>query len=199
MINNLKRRIKMSHDISDNLWSDIVCKSKVMYLNNKEILVRQGVKCKSIYYIVSGTFMASFISENGNKCAVWFYFDKSSDFISCSDSYFSDVYTEYEIKAVEDSCVIKLDKKNMDYWAANSFAFNRFYISEIIKHYQTVFEARSNLITLTPIEYLNFIKKKHPFIFKRIPSYSIAQFMGISQEWFCKIKKMKNNHELIHG
>ncbi len=198
LINDLKSRIKMSHDISDDLWSDIVHKSKVMHLNKKEVLVQQGVKCKSIYYIVSGSFISYFISENGNKQAVWFYFDKSFDLISCNDSYFSDVYTKYEIMALEGSCVIKFDKKDMDYWAANSLAFNRFYISEIIKHYQTIFEARSNLITSTPVEFLNFIKKRHPIILKRIPSHYIAQFMGISQEWFCKIRKKRKNHELIY-
>ncbi len=189
MHNILKEQIEKIGPLADNLWEEIQTYAEISQVRKNEILVPYQSLNKYVFKVISGSFMCSQISESGTKKAVWFHFDDESDIMSSQDSYFNNEPTKYEFKALEDSEVFSIHKTHTDRWIETYEVFNRFYLKNIINDFIIVYEARSCLLTYTSTEFLLYIQKKFPTIFEKIPDRYIADFMGVTPEWYSKLRK----------
>ncbi len=189
MVHNLKDRIQNTVGMSNEMWEDISSKVFPLSVKKGKVLVEQGTCNKVVYFIVKGGFVSSFISEKGNKKASWFFLSNDFDFVSCSDSFFTNLPTSYELKAIEDSEVITLNKKDIDNWVEHYPLFNRFYREVIISRFLSIQNVRSVLLTNTVEDLVLYLKKNHPLFFLRVQDYYLAQFIGVSPEWYSKLKK----------
>jgi len=138
MIQKLKNRIEESVGMSSVMWKDIVSNVYTLEVKKNEILVEQGTNSKYVYFIAKGGFISSFIAENGNKRASWFYLSDDFDFVSNNDSFFLNVPTSYEIKAVEDSTVVVFKKDDVHKWVEIYPLFNSFYRKVLISRFLTI-------------------------------------------------------------
>lgn len=50
-------------------------------------------------------------------------------------------------------------------------------------------EIRSRIMVLKPIEVIQYLHKNYPMMIERIPDKNIANLMGITPEWYSKLKK----------
>lgn len=190
MYTKLKKLIELDgQPIHKDLWDEMKSQSKVFEIKKKEILIPYGSNKKYVYYIASGSFMLTMSFREGEGKAVWFHLDDMSNMATCADSYFLNEPTKYELKALEDSFVIRFSKKSFDAWILKYKMFNQFYIKGITNGRVAIQEARALRMICTPEEYLNFLNDKYPQLTKRIPSKHIAHFLGISPEWYSKLKK----------
>ncbi len=189
MFEKVKETIERVAPIETGLWEDIRRRGKVIPVQKNEILIRYGSKCRETYYIVEGSFVKSQISESGVSKAVWFHFDDYFEFLATADSFFADEHTKYEIKALEDSVVIKFSKQMIDEWVEAYTCFNQFYRHYIIQDFITIFEARSCLLTYSSVEFLQYCQKRFPFLFLKLPGHYIADFIGVTPEWYSKLQR----------
>lgn len=173
----------------EEFWHEIQSQAKTESVSKNEILVRYYSKSQDVYFVESGSFVCSQISDSGKSTAIWFYFSDIFENVACVDSYFNGENTKYEIKALEDSTVTRFHKSTIDSWFNKYDAFKRFYVESIIQDFLTIFEARSSLLTFTSLEFLQYTKTRFPFIFDRLPAHMIADFMGITPEWYSKLQK----------
>jgi len=192
MIQKLKNRIEESVGMSSVMWKDIVSNVYTLEVKKNEILVEQGTNSKYVYFIAKGGFISSFIAENGNKRASWFYLSDDFDFVSNNDSFFKNVPTSYEIKAVEDSTVVVFKKDDVHKWVEIYPLFNSFYRKVLISRFLTIEKVRGVFLTNSVEEFVIYLKENHPLFFLRVKDYYLAQFIGISPEWFSKLKKKLN-------
>jgi len=51
---------------------------------------------------------------------------------------------------------------------------------------------RGVFLTNSVEEFVIYLKENHPLFFLRVKDYYLAQFIGISPEWFSKLKKKLN-------
>ncbi len=186
---NLKRRIRRNIAMSEELWLDMEKKISIISLKRNKILVNQGELSKSIFFIVSGGIVSSYINEQGVKRAVWFFLDNDFDFVGCNDSLFKNVRTKYELKAIEDSVVIKINFNNLLNWQKSFVEFKGFYNDVLINKFFFLQEVRNEFLTSKTLDFFKYLLENHPVFFKRIPDYYLSQFLGISPEWYCKLKK----------
>ncbi len=175
--------------INKDLWDEMKTQSNLLQIKKKEVLIPYGSNKKYVYFIASGSFMLTLSFREGEGKAVWFHLDSMSNMATCADSYFLNEPTKYELIALENSTVIRFSKKSFDSWVLKYAMFNQFYIRGITYERIAIQESRALRMLCTPEEYLNFINEKYPQLTKRIPSKYIAHFLGISPEWYSKLKK----------
>ena len=189
MIQKLKAKFEENGPMDEAFWNELLEKHKIITVNKNEILVRFNSLSRDYYFILKGSFVSSQISESGAQKSIWFHFDEFFEFMGCPDSLFMDEPTKYQLKAMEDSMVLKLSKPVVDHWVKHNSYFNQLYLQNFVNDFVTIYEARSCLLTFTSLEFLKYTQEKFPYLLEKLPSYHIADFMGISPEWYSKLKK----------
>ena len=190
MFYKLKSRIQQKGRVlSEEVWNEIEQHAEVLSLKKNEVLIEYGSRHKYVYFVAQGGFMTSLITENGKKRAVWFHLEEVFEMATCMDSYFLNEPTKYEVKAIEDSTVIRFNKPHVDLWVLKYPSFNQIYIADIIADYIAVNEMRAFKLAHAPLEFLDYINQKYPIIATRVSSKNMAHFLGVSPEWYSKLKK----------
>ena len=182
---------KNSNPINARLWEEIKTKSQLITLEKNEILISYGSNHKYVYFVTSGSLVVSTISEDGNEKAVWFHLADVFNMATCVDSYFHNKATIYQIKALENATVIKFSKNNFDTWIQNYPSFNQYYINGITEDSIAIQELKALRLVSTPEQFLKILKERYPSLINRVSSKNMAHFLGISPEWYSKLKKKK--------
>ena len=185
----LKRRLERSVTVSDELWDKVSRNVTLISLKKGQTVVPYGAVNRFAFFLASGSCICSQASTSGKTRVVWFYFDDLFEFFSTPDSYFEQEPTKYEIKALQDAEVIKIHRDTIEELTGTDREFSKFVIEQIMFDFMAVFEARSCLLTFTSAEFLAYTKKKYPLIFERMPDKYLADLMGVSAEWYSKLKK----------
>ncbi len=174
---------------SSELWDEMQVQSNVMSLNKNEILVNVGSKQKYAYFITSGSLAVYSFTNEGERKAIWFHFDDLFSMAAAPDSYYLNEPTKYEITALEKSTIIRFSKQSFDLWVLKYPCFNKFYIEGITSGRVIVQEARVQKLISTPEQYYQYLSEKFPSMVSRVSSKNMAHFLGLSPEWFSKLKR----------
>ena len=185
----LKERIQRSVFVSDDLWNELRTKGTLINIKKNENLVMSGSKNRNVFFIASGGLMHSVVSESGYSQAVWFFFDDFFDFSTSLDSFFLNEPTKYSISALEDSVVIKFSKQTIDHLIQEYQTFNEFFMTNITLDFVMIYEFKSYSLVNTPLDTMKYLKSNYPHMTKRVSSKNMAHFLGISPEWYSKLKK----------
>lgn len=188
MTNNLRKKIEKYTSVTDEMWQFIEETTEVMYIKKKEVLIKYSELNRNVYFIDSGSFEMSLISGNGDSKTVWFFLDEIFRMVSAMDSLFLDEPTKYEITALEDSKVTKFSYSTLKIWQERYPKINEFCKNDLLNDIMQSNEIRNHMVSHTPSEFIEYLKNKYPFLLERIPDKNIAYFMGITPEWFSKIK-----------
>ncbi|MEM1321898.1 MAG: Crp/Fnr family transcriptional regulator [Bacteroidota bacterium] len=160
-----------------------------MSTRKDEVLIPSGSVNKYSYFVASGSLATTMITESGESRAVWFHFDNKFRVALCPDSYFLDEPTQYEMRALEDTRLIRFHKQNIDAWAAKYPAFNQLYFKDLANISTIIQDLRSYKLSHTPLQFLTYINNKYPVFSQRLSSKHMAHFLGVSPEWYSKLKK----------
>ncbi|MEM6395004.1 MAG: Crp/Fnr family transcriptional regulator [Bacteroidota bacterium] len=166
---------------------------QIVHTKAKQTLIDPGDICKYSYLIISGGFVCRYIHENsGAACTINFYLDDLHPIMACVDSFFTQVPTHCELKAIADSVVIATSKDLVDELRAKDPYFARFYHDVVVTAMVEENEVKTKLIAYSSREKYEFILQEMPTVIQKVPSKYIAEFCGISAEWLSKLKKQKS-------
>lgn len=188
-MNRLKEAIGKEIKLSTRLWNKIEERSKSFKLNKGDVLVSFGSVNRFTFFLSSGSCICSQSTPSGKSRVIWFYFHDLFEFFGTPDSLFNGEPTKYELRAFDQCEVVKIHKDTIDELIETEPSFSTFFSKRILFDFITVFEARSYLITCTPSEFLAYVNEKYPQIIDRMPSKYIADFIGVTPEWYVKVKK----------
>ncbi|MEM9339446.1 MAG: Crp/Fnr family transcriptional regulator [Bacteroidota bacterium] len=172
-----------------DLWKEIKEKSKLKTIKKNKVLVDVGSNQKYLYFVAIGSFVVLATSKEGEQKAVWFHFDELFYIATAPDSFFRDQPTKYEIRALEDSVVIRFSRPCFDLWISKYPSFRRFYHQCIITDNVLRQEIKTQCIISCPKEFLAYLKASFTPFVDRVSSKYLAHFLGMSPEWLCKLKK----------
>lgn len=189
MINKLRSKIEKYVPISEEVWETVKATCEVVNVKNKEILIRYGELNRNTYFLAKGSFEMSLLPENEDAKTVWFFLDEVFDTFGAGDSLFLNEPTKYQITALEDSVVIKNSYETIDALAKKYHEFSEFLRQDMIYEFAISQEIRNHMISHSPIDFLVYLNQKFPAIFHRVPDKNIARFMGLTPEWYSKVKK----------
>ena len=173
---------------NEQFLQEVISCAEVITLQKGAYLLKAGSICSSGYFVNRGSFLHLYVNEKGAKAVMGLSADLLYPFFS-SPSYFLCDQTGFELKAIEEAEVLafpreKINALSQKYPAFDSY-FKELMLMVIAKIYMITAMRQSN----TPEEILRYIYKEQIWIVNRVPDKYIAQFIGISNEWYCKLKK----------
>ena len=163
---------------------------KFIKVKSKGTLILPGEICKNLYFVFQGGFVCRYVHpKTGAANTINFYLDDLHPFMACVDSYFVQVPTECELKAVTDSMVFALPKREIEVLREKDKHFSTFHDELISIAITEENEVKTKLIAYSSKEKYDFILQEMPSVIQTVPSKYIAEFCGISAEWLSKLKK----------
>jgi len=130
-------------------------------------------------------------TREGSKVPVWFYFDALNDIVLCPDGFFQGKPTKYEVVALENTLVLQVSKLQMDLWLSEFPEFHDFYLERIIAGTIATDEMRACQLAYPPLEFLDYLDQEYPVFRQRLSSKNMARFIGVSPEWYSKLKRRR--------
>lgn len=173
---------------NEAFWDDFTGGAQVIAVHKGDYLFRQGDICSSGYFINKGLFLHLYVGSAGNESVVGFFVDTLHPFLS-SVSYVSQEPADFEIKALEDGELIAFPRGHIESLSVTYPRFASFYQNvtlSILSKICTIYAVRQSR---NAEELLRYLYTDYIWIINRVPDKYIARFMGISNEWYCKLKK----------
>src|SRR6056297_1510649 len=184
-----KRDVSSKIDLSPALWADLQDTFHQKTVEKGEYLLRRGEICRHGYFIVKGSFMHVHINEEGKEFVIAFHVDEVYRYITSHQSYFTAQPSENAIIALEDSEVLVFQKIGIERLSEEYSEFHRYYYDVTAQGLLFLNLFSTMRLSTSHAKFLEKIYLDYPVFLRRIPDKYIAEFMGISVEWFCKLKK----------
>lgn len=178
--------------LSKDLLQEMKVHFKEISLSKNEVLISPGSKHEYAYITQAGSLVKYFTTREGNKVPIWFYFDELFDVALCPDGYFLGKPTKYEVTALENSVVLRVSKQQVDLWLRKYPKFHDFYFEQVVSGPIVTDEIRAYQLSHTPLEFLDYLDREYPIFRKRLSSRHMAQFIGVSPEWYSKLKRRRS-------
>ncbi|RHJ92542.1 Crp/Fnr family transcriptional regulator [Parabacteroides bouchesdurhonensis] len=162
--------------------------AKVITVKKGDYLLRSGELCQDAYFINKGLFINLYISEKGNETVTGFASESQYPFLSAI-GYFTKAPSDFEIKAVEDGELLCFSRAHIEELSLRYPLFASYYqnvMLTIISKLYSLFAVRQSC---TAEEFLKYLYNYYAWLIKRVPDKYIAQYMGVSNSWYCKLKK----------
>lgn len=158
-------------------------------LKSNTQLVRPGQINTHLYYVLSGGFVCRFISEDAEvERSINFYLNELHPIMACIDSYFAQTKTSCELRAIADSTVVVIPKKELDLLIEKDAQIKMIFDTLLVKVLMEENDLKLKIIAYKPDALYQYLIKTFPVIVQKVPSKYIAELMGISAEWLSKLK-----------
>ncbi|SEG05656.1 MULTISPECIES: Crp/Fnr family transcriptional regulator [Parabacteroides] len=163
-------------------------RAKVLNVKKGDYLLRTGELCQDAYFINKGLFINLYISEKGEEAVTGFAADSEFPFLSAI-GYFTQAPSDFEIKAIEDGELLCFSRVQIEEMSLRYPLFASYYqnvMLTIIAKLYSMFAVRQSC---TAEEFIKYLYNHYKWIINRVPDKYIAQYMGVSNTWYCKLKK----------
>jgi len=189
MFDLLEKQIRSEILLSPGLWKRIEEAAVEICVKKNQFLLKQGDVCHHGYFLNKGSLIQLYQHENGKEIVLGFYIDHVYSFLSSPRSYFNGTGSAFEIKALEDCSLLAFRKEDLENMAGEFPEFSIFYhkITATALHNMYMYSAMR--LSLSAEEFFIYLMDNHPAFLHRIPDKYVARFIGVSDEWLCKVKK----------
>lgn len=180
---NIERKIALT----DTEWNIIIEKTEFVKLKKNEFLQIQN--SNSVYegFILKGAFKIYILNESGSETVLFFAFE--NDWMCDIESFYHQKPTKYNIKAIEDSEILVINKSNKTLLFKEIPKLIQFHIAMIERANVLIQERLLDVLNKTSKQrYLEFIKI-HPDKTQKINNKNLSSYLGVSHEFLSKIKK----------
>ena len=168
--------------------ADLESRVHAVSVRKGDYLIRTGELCQEAYFINRGLFINQYVNENGRECVTGFSADSMYPFVS-TIGFFTDTPSDFEVRAAEDGELLRFSRGDIEWFTSHYPAFAASYqqvMLMIISRYYSLFAVRQ---TSTSEEFMRYLYTHQAWFVKRVPDKYIAQYMGISNAWYCKLKR----------
>jgi CRP-like cAMP-binding protein len=150
-------------------------------LNRGDLLLREDEVCKSIYFILSGSFYQFQASEKGE---IILDLHLEGEWMFNQQSLADQIPSTAAIKAFSDAEVLELSLENFHRLIAKSQSFLQF--GKILTQAKATSFIYDN--SLTPAERYDFITNAKPLLVKVFPVKMIASYLKIAPETLSRVR-----------
>jgi CRP-like cAMP-binding protein len=180
---NIERKIPLTN----TEWNTIIEKTEFIKLKKNEFFQIQDSNSKYEGFILKGSFKIYILKENGTESVLFFAFE---DHWLCDvESFYHQKPTKYNIKALEDSEIVVINRLNKKFLFQQVPKLVQFHTLMIEKTNIVMQERLLDVLNKTSKQrYLEFIKK-YPDKATTINNKNLSSYLGVSHEFLSKIKK----------
>lgn len=156
------------------------------YLKGQYIL-QQGDVCRFSNYVVSGCAKMAYIDREGHEHIVMFA--QTDWWVSDLGSLITETPSDYNIQCIEPTEVIQMTREGEEELLSKLPQLERLFRHKL---QYALASAQKRIIfnfSHTAKERYQSFKKQYPNLEQRIPQYMIASYLGVTKEFFSKMKK----------
>lgn len=155
----------------------------------KDILLAEGRRCQSYFFVVKGCLRMFFIDQKGVEQTLQLALENW--WLTDMDAFRFERNSAYTIQALEATEVLAITARNYELLLA------KFPVME--KYFRLVYErafaaslSRIRMISRMPKdEFYDLFRSKYPTFLQRIPQKVLASFLGITPEYLSELRKEK--------
>jgi CRP-like cAMP-binding protein len=150
-------------------------------------LLEAGQLCNRQFFITSGCVRTYYIDQKAEEHIIQFGIENwwAADL----DSYINHTPAVYHIQAIEPTTVLILTAEAVETLYREIPAFERLFRIIIQKAYVAAQQRIVATISQTAEERFTAFLQKYPGLTQRVPQYMIASYIGVTPEFFSKMKK----------
>ena len=151
--------------------------------NQPEFLARHR------YYVVSGSFRAYIIGEEGHEHTIQFAIDDW--WISDYNSYVFQQPASMFVMALEDSTILQIESDKEKHLKASKHVYETFF--RILAEGTAAHMARRVIVNLTKSaeQRYELFLERYPSIVNKVPQYALASFLGMTTEYLSKLRSKR--------
>lgn len=182
ILNNVKEQIQLTEEEQELFAS----KLKPDSIRKKEYLLQAGNICHYQYFITVGCLKKYYINEEGIERI--FRFAAENQWVGDVNSFWPKTPTTFNIIALEDSEIVKLEKANLEQLFNEIPNLERYFRILGIKEQQLQQRRiKQSLSCSTKERYLDF-RQDYPDLELRISQKEIASYLGVTPQFLSKLR-----------
>jgi hypothetical protein len=182
--------ILLSYHLSLDSINKLLELAKVIIVKNRTKLVEIGDINQNVYFIIEGGFVArSFYFDSQKIAATNFFLSDYFPFMGCLDSFFTGAKTKTELIAIKNSLVLVFYKPALEKLMVENQDILLLYLQMVTEVLRNESELKTVFIGSSKKDIYEYLIEKCNPVIKHVPAKYIAEFMGITAEWFSKLKK----------
>lgn len=153
-------------------------------LKRNEFLIKQGEKERYFYFVTSGALRAfTFIKEE--EFTIRFAYKNS--IITAIPAYFSGEASDISIQAIRKCTILRFRKKELDAYIQSDNSKLILYNQILIELITSFYHREIDLLTQSPTDRIERIRKRSPQVFQEIPHKYIASYLRMSAETLSRL------------
>ena len=185
-ITNLISFIENYTSISDEIKERLTEMGIVKNFKKNEIIVKEGITCKYLYFSLSGT-VRSFYYLDGKDITNWIYPEQS--FFTSWHSYLAQQPSKESVQAISQNKVIAISFNNWESLCKEYNEINTFLRLLFAEHLASIDDFYKGYYFLTAKEKYSLLLSVFPEIILTSNLGYIASMLGISQETLSRIRR----------
>jgi CRP-like cAMP-binding protein len=182
----LIQEIKKHIDLTTEEEELITTAFRYKKVRRNQVLVQPPDIAVYEHFVVSGCLVQYYLDENGIQHTL--LFAPEGWWTTDLPSFLTGQESKYHIEALEDSELLIISKQLLDKLLVKIPSLNNFFR---VLYQNAVMAQEERLLNVlsTKVEerYLRFVKK-YPQLQNRIPQHLIASYLGVTPEFFSKVK-----------
>jgi len=183
----LRRHIETIIPLTDSEFEEFVSILSVEKFRKDEFIIRQGDVVTKEYYVLEGCIQAYHSAESGARSVLQFAIEDW--WISDFTAFYNETTASLNVKCIEDSVVLGLQKEHLEEFYKRVPKFERFFRIKVTRAFLSLKNRVLSGIDKSGKErYLDFCNT-YPNIEKRVPNYQIASYLGIQPQSLSRIRK----------
>lgn len=187
----LIQEIKKHSDLTTEEEELITTAFRYKKVRRNQVLVQPPDIAVYEHFVVSGCLVQYYLDDNGIQHTL--LFAPEGWWTTDLPSFLTGQEAKYHIEALEDSELLIISKQLLDKLLVKIPSLNN-YFRVLYQNAVMAQEERLLNVLSTKVDerYLRFIKK-YPQLQNRIPQYLIASYLGVTPEFFSKVKSRIHN------
>ena len=190
---NLRQLLRQECDyvLSDSTLDEFLGAATLKRLHRSEILVEVGAVADSMYIVKEGILRLT--DMNGNRERTFAFGLPGTVFVS-KHSFVRQLPSYYQIEACCDSVVLCIPRRAYDSLIASNHDFTRWMLvmSQTELFYQEY--KNSSVNNGSAAERFESLLRLRPEIPMNVSGRTVASYLGISPEYYCRLKKRFLKH-----
>lgn len=178
---------KIGQPLSDEEFTFFTELLHVQTIAPKEILIHEGDRCTSLYFVQKGALCSYLADDKGDAHVVQFALE--GYWISDLYSFFSGKPALFSVEALEACELLVLDKAGFQTACDRLHKFERFFRILIQNAYVNAQYRIARTFSAEAEQRYCDLVEQHPDIVQRVPQYLIASYLGVKPQSLSRIRK----------
>ena len=185
----LRNHIQKIAPLSDEELDSVLSFFKVQRLKRKELVLQEGQKCKSLFFVAKGCMRLFFFDDKGAEQTIQFAIE--TWWMTDLHSFNTKCEAAFNIQAIEETDVICIEKDRLEQMLLQHPAMDKYFSVIYQRAYAASLLRVKYIFSMSKEEFYDLFSTSYPAFLQRIPQYILASFLGFTPEYLSELKKKK--------